>query len=133
MKIFLYVDNYSPKGDDFTYGGIRKVIDGFATALAACGSEIIVLCEGSQDSIFTTKSGYKIACFRKNKIEGMFAISPGLKQYICEYAKDNLVILNGIFHKRVYAFSRFLKKKVYLILWLLTIHTTRQFLKEMHI
>ncbi|AFY36222.1 glycosyltransferase [Calothrix sp. PCC 7507] len=110
MKIYIYVDNYSPQGDDFTYGGIRKVVDGFAAGLVACGAEVIVLCEGSQESIFQTTSGYKIACFANTSHELWFDVPKKFQKYLYENAKDSLVILNGVFHRRVYALSRFLKK-----------------------
>jgi glycosyltransferase involved in cell wall biosynthesis len=112
MKIHLYLKHFPPEGDRFNEG-TSKAVHGLACGLAACGVEVIVVCEGAAaDQFHKTSAGYQIAAFASEGTEPSLKISAGLEQYISKLApsEQSLFILNGIFHRSVYGLSRVLKK-----------------------
>jgi glycosyltransferase involved in cell wall biosynthesis len=112
MKIHLYLKHFPPEGDRF-HEGTSKAVHGLASGLAACGVEVVVVCEGaSADQFHQTSAGYQIAAFASSSTEPSLKISPNLEQYIAQlsHSEQSLFILNGIFHRSVYGLSRVLKK-----------------------
>jgi glycosyltransferase involved in cell wall biosynthesis len=112
MKIYLYLKHFPPEGDRFNEG-TSKAVHGLASGLAACGVEVVVVCEGtSADRFHQTSAGYQIAAFASEGTEPSLKISTGLEQYISKLSpsEQSLFILNGIFHRSVYGLSRVLKK-----------------------
>jgi glycosyltransferase involved in cell wall biosynthesis len=110
MKIYLYLKHFPAHGEPLI-GGTSKSVHGFASGLAACGAEVIILCEGKIASSERTNFGYRIECFPNHQKYRTFSISPDLQKYIVDrISKDALVILNGIFHLSVYSISRLLKQ-----------------------
>jgi glycosyltransferase involved in cell wall biosynthesis len=112
MKIYLYLKHFPPEGDRFNEG-TSKAVHGLASGLAACGVEVVVVCEGtSADQFHQTSAGYQIAAFASEGTEPSLKISAGLEQYISKLSpsEQSLFILNGIFHRSVYGLSRVLKK-----------------------
>jgi glycosyltransferase involved in cell wall biosynthesis len=117
MNLYLYLKHFPPYGDDLNEG-TRKSVHGLAGGLAACGADVTVICEGTRDSVFQSDAGYTIRCFANPKSKeseaiansASFTISPGLESFVQTQKKNSLFILNGIFHKSVYSFSRVLKK-----------------------
>jgi glycosyltransferase involved in cell wall biosynthesis len=112
MQICLYLKHFPSDGNNLQQGeGTRKAVHGLASGLAACGADVTVLCEGNQDSLVKSTEGYKIACFSNPNPEPCFTIAPTLKDYIRhQHDQSSLIILNGIFHRSVFAFSQFLKQ-----------------------
>ncbi|MUG96761.1 glycosyltransferase [Scytonema sp. UIC 10036] len=109
MNIFLYLKHFPPYGDNLNEGTC-KAVHGLASGLAACGARVTILCESLEDSSYQAKDGYEILSFANKNSQPSFQISTELKKYICDSAKDSLVILNGIFHRSVYSFANFLNK-----------------------
>jgi glycosyltransferase involved in cell wall biosynthesis len=110
MNIYLYLKHFPSYGDDLNEG-TRKAVHGFASGLAACGTDVTVLCEAAERSSFQAEAGYQIECFSNRQERPSFALSTELKHYIRDFITTiDLVILNGIFHPSVYAMSRALKR-----------------------
>ncbi|MDY6802776.1 MAG: glycosyltransferase [Cyanobacteriota bacterium] len=110
MKIALYLKIFPPRGEPLNRG-ISKAVDGLAFGLAECGNKVTILCEANKDSSLQTDKGYEIKCFANlSKKWGIFSLASGLKKYLKENPKPDLVIISGIFHPSVYALARFLKK-----------------------
>jgi glycosyltransferase involved in cell wall biosynthesis len=110
MKIYLYLKHFPAHGSPLI-GGTSKSVHGLASGLAACGAEVIILCEGTIVNSEQTNFGYRIECFANLKNYRTFSISPDLQKYIADLiTTDDLVILNGIFHLSVYSMSRLLKQ-----------------------
>jgi glycosyltransferase involved in cell wall biosynthesis len=112
MKIYLYLKHFPCDGNNLN-DGTSKAVHGLASGLAACGGEVIVICEGaSTDNLYQTLAGYQIASFVSESTKPSFGFSSNLKRYIASLSESaqNLFILNGIFHRSVYALSRVLRK-----------------------
>lgn len=109
MKLHLYLKHFSPSGTDL-HEGTQKAVHGLASGLVTCGAQVTVVCEGPQESLHHTENGYTIACFTHKNTHPSFALSPGLKEYVCTQPNDSLFILNGIFHRSVFALSQVLKR-----------------------
>jgi glycosyltransferase involved in cell wall biosynthesis len=114
MQVFLYLKHFPPAGD-WLHEGTTKAVHGLATGLAACGAEVTVLCEGDRTTQHQAPAGYTIACFKRSRWSRSsapsFWVSTELQTFLQRKASphSSLVILNGVFHKSVYALSRFLR------------------------
>lgn len=108
MNLYFYLKHFPPRGDELNEG-TSKAVHGLACGLAACGAEVTVLCEGTEESSLQTTAGYYIRCFANRERRPSFSLVSNLKQYIHNQIESDLVVLNGIFHPSVYAMSRFLK------------------------
>jgi glycosyltransferase involved in cell wall biosynthesis len=115
MHIFLYLKHFPATGD-WLHEGTTKAVHGLASGIVACGAQATVLCEADQTSQVQAAAGYTIACFRQASQRGSSApslrLAPELQTFLREQATQpgGLVILNGIFHRSVYALSRLLAK-----------------------
>ena len=109
MKIYYYLKHFPPFGAQLNEG-TSKAVHGIASGLTACGVEVIILCEGPNDSSFKADAGYAIECFANIKKYQTFTIASRLKKYIQTYVHNSLVVINGIFHPSVYSMFRLLKK-----------------------
>ncbi|MBW4646933.1 MAG: glycosyltransferase [Goleter apudmare HA4340-LM2] len=112
MKIYIYLKHFPPDGSEL-HEGTSKAVHGFASGLAACDVDVVILCEGTQvDSLYKTQEGYYIASFASESTKPSLKISANLKQYIANIPtyERSLFILNGIFHRSVYALARLLRK-----------------------
>jgi glycosyltransferase involved in cell wall biosynthesis len=113
MQVFLYLKHF-PSAGDWLHEGTTKAVHGLASGLAACGAEVTVLCEGDRSNQHRAPAGYTIACFKRSRWSRSsapsFQVSAELKAFLAKVAvpQNSIVILNGIFHKSVYALSRFL-------------------------
>jgi len=111
-RFFLYLKHF-PANNKNLHEGTSKAVHGLASGLAACGADVTILCEGSPESgFYKTQENYCIASFESKSTEPSFRISPNLEKYISTVAVSgqSLFILNGIFHRSVYAISRILRK-----------------------
>lgn len=117
MNLYLYLKHFPPLGNDLNEG-TRKAVHGLATGLVHAGATVTILCEGIVESTVRSQYGYMIRCFHNPRSRASDAISnsasfrlaPSVEAFIKTLQKDNLVILNGIFHRSVYSLSRLLKK-----------------------
>lgn len=109
MNLYLYLKHF-PLSRQQLMGGPEKAVHGLASGLAACGDQVTVLCEGSENSLMLSEAGYSIRCFATDQSLPAFTVSKHLKHYIAHQMKQSLVILNGIFHPSVFAISRLLRK-----------------------
>ncbi|WP_143438003.1 glycosyltransferase, partial [Hydrocoleum sp. CS-953] len=110
MNIVLYLKIFPPCGEPLNRG-ISKAVDGLAFGLTECGNKVTILCEGYQDNFIKTEKGYEIKCFANLSKKGaIFSLASGLKKYIQEKSKPDLVVISGIFNPSAYSLSRFLKK-----------------------
>ncbi len=110
MKIYLYLKHFPPLGDKII-GGTSRSTHGFASGLAACGADVVILCEGKENTSFQTQAGYKIECFATRQQKPTWQIAPTLKQYIRDTIhRQSIVVINGLFNLSVYGISRILKK-----------------------
>ena len=111
MKVALYLTIFPPAEEQLSCGyGIVKAVHTSAKGFAACGADVVVLCEGPEEWTSVTGSGYEIRCFAKPGRPTMFGASGGLAQYMEGPDRPDLVVLNGIFDPRMYAASRQLRK-----------------------
>jgi glycosyltransferase involved in cell wall biosynthesis len=109
MNLYLYLKHFPLCRRQLT-GGPEKAVHGLASGLAACGDQVTVLCEGSENSLMQSEEGYNIHCFATDQSLPAFTVSKHLKHYIAHRMKQSLVILNGNFHPSVFAISRLLRK-----------------------
>jgi glycosyltransferase involved in cell wall biosynthesis len=121
MQVFLYLKHF-PSAGDWLHEGTTKAVHGLATGLIACGAEVTVLCEGDRTTQHQAQAGYTIACFKRSRLSRSsapsFRVSRELQHFLQANAsphanaspQDSIVILNGVFHKSVYALSRFLRQ-----------------------
>lgn len=117
MHLYFYLKHFPPYGDNLNEG-TRKAVHGLATGLVDCGAKVTVLCEWTHDSVFKTKAGYLIKCFKNPQSKeddaidktASFTLAPGLKPFLIENQNDSLFILNGIFHRSVYSISKILNR-----------------------
>ena len=117
MQLYIYLKHFPPYDDDL-HEGTRKAVHGLAAGLVNCGAEVTILCEGVQDSVFQSKSGYAIRCFKNPKSNetdtidktASFTLAPGLDPFLRQHQRQGLFILNGIFHRSLVSLSRLLRK-----------------------
>jgi len=114
FDIYLYLRYFPPYGDKFV-NGLSKAVHGLATGLVECGATVTLVseAEASETSVFRTKAGYTIRSFAQpTQNHPTFSLSSGLEEYVSTNLTTNsLVILNGMLHRSVFAFSRLCKKR----------------------
>jgi glycosyltransferase involved in cell wall biosynthesis len=105
LKIHFYSREYPAAGDRFD-DGVLKAIHGLASGLVQNGAEVTVVCTGSADSVYETKQGYTIHCFRSSAATARLGLGivPGLQEYIAE--NDGVYVINGVFNPTTYAVSK---------------------------
>ncbi|PZV15451.1 MAG: group 1 glycosyl transferase [Pseudanabaena sp.] len=112
MRVYLYLKHFPSDGRGFNEG-TSKAVHGLASGLAACGVDATVICEGaSEDTLYQAQAGYQIASFASKSTKPSLKLSLNIEQYIATIStsEQSLFILNGIFHRSVYALSRLLIK-----------------------
>lgn len=111
MNFYLYLKHF-PLQDSPLGEGMCKAIHGLASALAAGGQSVTVLCEGTPHGTRHTSEGYQIRCFASSHSDSTFSITRGLAEFIrTAMMPEDLVILNGIFHRSVYVIARHLRRQ----------------------
>jgi glycosyltransferase involved in cell wall biosynthesis len=108
MKLLLYLKHF-PTEDVRPNEGAAKFVHGLASGLVGCGADVTILCEGPSRNSIQSHAGYKIECFPNLQKQPSLSLSPDLRDYVSQM-QDSLIILNGMFHLSVYAFSRVIRK-----------------------
>ncbi len=108
MRLHLYLKHFPPHRLQLTEG-TEKAVHGLATGLVAQGANVTIWCEGTQSDYVLSPYGYDIQCFRNTILEPSFQISPELAAYVEMLCPtQDLVILNGIFHRSLAPLGRLL-------------------------
>lgn len=109
MKLFLYLKHF-PLGQTQFHEGTSKAVHGLATGLARCGASVVILAEGPNSGEFQSPAGYQVICFDAPHTSPSFQLAPGLVHYVQnQVSSQDVVILNGIFHRSVYGLSKLLR------------------------
>lgn len=109
MKVDIFLPHFPPSGGPIA-GGTAKATYGLSTALSALGVEVTVLCEGEASGSIRVERGYKIECFQRHATRNPFNIPPALARYFTDPGHRPVTLLNGIFHPKMYAASRALRR-----------------------
>jgi glycosyltransferase involved in cell wall biosynthesis len=111
VRLFFYLKHFPPQADRF-HEGTSKAVHGLAAALVEQGIDVTILCEGPTPASLRSAAGYRIECFLAPHTSPAFGLSPGLRAYIDQQLQPtDLVILNGVFHRSLYALSRRLRQQ----------------------
>ncbi|OUC13591.1 MAG: group 1 glycosyl transferase [Alkalinema sp. CACIAM 70d] len=114
MKIYCYLKHF-PFEKDPRSEGVSKAVHGLASGLVKQGSSVTVLCEGNPAGQRITPEGYEIQCFPSASSSPSWSLAPELQQFFQTQfsqagAEEAIVILNGIFHRSVFAVAQQLRK-----------------------
>src|SRR5437016_4104183 len=100
LDLHLYLAHF-PHERQHIEEGTAKAIDGLAAALVRIGARVKVVCEGPASIHKLSPVGYEISCFSPTD----------MKRYVAQLNGNALWVLNGMFHRRVYAMSRLLYRR----------------------
>ncbi len=110
MQIYFYLKHFPLQDLPFSEG-VTKAVHGLACGLITQGQSVIILGEGPTSGVRQSEYGYEIRVFPAANTHPSFKISPELATFLATQVNPNdRVILNGIFHRSVYAVSKQLKR-----------------------
>jgi glycosyltransferase involved in cell wall biosynthesis len=110
MQIYFYLKHFPLQDSPFSEG-VTKAVHGLACGLIAQGRSVTILGEGPDAGGRRSEYGYEIRVFPAANTHPSFKLSPELKTFLStQLTSVDRVILNGIFHRSVYAVSKQLKR-----------------------
>jgi glycosyltransferase involved in cell wall biosynthesis len=109
VTLYFYLKHFPLQDSPFSEG-VTKAVHGLACGLIAQGRSVVILGEGPISGVRRSAYGYEIRIFPAANTHPSFKISPELTTFLKTQVNPNdRVILNGIFHRSVYAVSKQLK------------------------
>ena len=109
MRLIFYLKHFPPDGKELVRG-TTKAVHGLVSGCAHAGAKVTIICEGDHRSSDVSDSGYGIECFRQQSGLRQFSVSKEMKNWISDCEKEAVFVLNGMFHPRLTALKRVLKK-----------------------
>jgi glycosyltransferase involved in cell wall biosynthesis len=110
MPIYFYLKHF-PLHDLPFSEGVTKAVHGLACGLIQQGRSVTVLGEGPNPGVRQSDYGYTIRVFPAANTHPSFHLAPELGTFLeTQVTQADRVILNGIFHRSVYAVSKRLKR-----------------------
>ncbi len=106
MTLYFYLKHF-PLHDSPLSEGVTKAVHGLSRGLVAQGRSVTILGEGPVAGLRQSEYGYEIRVFPATNTHPSFQIAPELAMFLATRLNStDRVILNGIFHRSVYAVSK---------------------------
>jgi glycosyltransferase involved in cell wall biosynthesis len=110
MRIHVYLREFPPAGDRLI-SGMVKAVHGLAAGFVHNGAQVTILCDGPENNLVRSPSGYEIRSFACNGSPTNNVLPRGLERYIVQCDDPGIFLLNGIFNPGVYLASRVCRKQ----------------------
>ena len=111
MHIYFYLKHFPLHAAPFSEG-VTKAVHGLACGLIHHGQSVTIVGEGPESGVRVSDYGYEIRVYPADHTHPSFKLSSALVTFLTKNVKPtDRVILNGIFHRSVYAVSKVLKRQ----------------------